>query len=53
MHPANSVIIFTTLSGFGFGLIFWLGLGATSATGMTAFVFCLLAGLPTVIGLIA
>lgn len=53
MHPATSVIIFTTLSGFGFGLIFWLGLGATSVTGMTAFVFCLLAGLPAVIGLIA
>ena len=53
MHPANSVIIFTTLSGFGFGLIFWLGLGATEVSGTTAFIFCLLAGLPTVIGLIA
>lgn len=27
MHPANSVIVFTTLSGLGFGLMFWLGLG--------------------------
>ena len=27
MHPAPSVILFTTLSGLGFGLLFWLGLG--------------------------
>ncbi|MDP5326223.1 MAG: dibenzothiophene desulfurase, partial [Paracoccaceae bacterium] len=27
MHPAPSLIIFTTLSGLGFGLLFWLGLG--------------------------
>ena len=27
MHPANSVIVFTTLSGLGFGMMFWLGLG--------------------------
>jgi sulfite dehydrogenase (quinone) subunit SoeC len=26
MHPALSVIIFTTLSGIGYGLLFWLGL---------------------------
>lgn len=26
MHPAASIIAFTTLSGFGFGLIAWLGL---------------------------
>ena len=26
MHPALSVILFTTLSGTGFGLLFWLGL---------------------------
>ncbi len=25
MHPAPSVIIFTTLSGLGFGLLVWLG----------------------------
>lgn len=53
MHPASSVIAFTTLSGFGFGLMFWLGLGATEVSGFTAFVFCLIAGLPAVIGLIA
>ncbi|UWQ90694.1 dimethyl sulfoxide reductase anchor subunit [Rhodobacteraceae bacterium M382] len=39
MHPAPSVIIFTTLSGLGFGLLFFLGLGKPDVTGMTAFVF--------------
>jgi len=53
MHPAPSVIVFTTLSGFGFGLMFWLGMGATQADGMFAFTFTLLAGLPAVIGLLA
>jgi DMSO reductase anchor subunit len=28
MHPAPSIIAFTTLSGLGFGLMAWLGLGA-------------------------
>ena len=27
MHPAYSVIVFTTASGAGYGLLFWLGLG--------------------------
>lgn len=27
MHPAASIIVFTTLSGVGFGVIFWTGLG--------------------------
>jgi sulfite dehydrogenase (quinone) subunit SoeC len=27
MHPAPSIIAFTTLSGLGFGLLFWLGTG--------------------------
>ncbi|MBE1285578.1 MAG: dibenzothiophene desulfurase [Rhodobacteraceae bacterium] len=39
MHPAPSVIIFTTLSGLGFGLLFFLGLGLPVVTGMVAFVF--------------
>jgi DMSO reductase anchor subunit len=39
MHPAASVIAFTTLSGAGFGLLFWLGLGLPSVTGWVAFVF--------------
>lgn len=29
MHPAYSVILFTTSSGAGYGLLFWLGLRAT------------------------
>jgi DMSO reductase anchor subunit len=39
MHPAPSVIVFTTLSGLGFGLLFFLGLGMPSVTGWTAFAF--------------
>lgn len=30
MHPAYSVILFTTASGAGYGLLFWLGLFAAS-----------------------
>jgi len=37
MHPAPSVIVFTTLSGAGFGLLFWLGLGLPAVTGRVAF----------------
>ena len=32
MNPAPSVIIFTTLSGAGFGLLVWLGLGLPGVT---------------------
>jgi DMSO reductase anchor subunit len=39
MHPAPSIILFTTLSGAGFGLLFWLGLDPDPATGWVAFVF--------------
>lgn len=39
MHPAPSVIIFTTLSGLGFGLLIFLGLGMPAVTGLTAFWF--------------
>ncbi len=39
MHPARSIILFTTLSGLGFGLLTFLGLGYPDVTGMTAFVF--------------
>lgn len=53
MHPAPSVIIFSTLSGLGFGLLFWLGLGMPQPTGMTAFVFFALAYLLAVGGLLA
>lgn len=39
MHPAPSIIAFTTLSGLGFGLLFWLGLGLVSPTGWAAFIW--------------
>ena len=38
MHPAPSVILFTVLSGLGFGLLAMLGLGAAPVTGWAAFV---------------
>ena len=53
MHPAASVIIFNTFSGLGFGLLFWLGLGALVPTGMGAFVWFTIAYLLAVGGLIA
>jgi DMSO reductase anchor subunit len=39
MHPARSLILFTSLSGLGFGLLAFLMLGLPSVTGWTAFVF--------------
>lgn len=39
MHPAPSVIVFTTLSGLGFGLLVFLGLGLPPVTGWTGFAF--------------
>lgn len=39
MHPAPSLIAFTTLSGLGFGLMVWLGIGIPGSTGLVAFVF--------------
>ena len=53
MHPAPSVIIFTTLSGLGFGLLFWLGIGLPAVTGWVAFIFFALAYLLAVGGLLA
>lgn len=53
MHPAPSVIIFTTFSGLGFGLLFWLGIGLPEVTGMTAFLLFAVAYLFAVGGLIA
>ncbi|MEO1676665.1 MAG: DmsC/YnfH family molybdoenzyme membrane anchor subunit [Pseudomonadota bacterium] len=37
MHPAPSVILFTVLSGLGFGLLAFLGLGLPALTGWAAF----------------
>ncbi|MEM8537697.1 MAG: DmsC/YnfH family molybdoenzyme membrane anchor subunit [Pseudomonadota bacterium] len=53
MHPAPSVIIFTTLSGLGFGLLFFLGIGMPDATGWVAFVFFAIAYALAVGGLMA
>jgi DMSO reductase anchor subunit len=53
MHPAPSVIIFTTLSGLGFGLLAFLGLGMPSVTGWVAFVFYAIAYALAVGGLLA
>ena len=53
MHPAPSIILFTTLSGLGFGLLTFLGLGMPSSTGFTAFVFFTIAYLLAVGGLSA
>ena len=38
MHPAPSLILFTVLSGMGFGLLFWLGTGMREAEGLAALV---------------
>lgn len=53
MHPAPSVIIFTTFSGLGFGLLFWLGINPHPPTGWVAFVFFTIAYLGAVGGLLA
>jgi DMSO reductase anchor subunit len=53
MHPAPSVIIFTTFSGLGFGLLFWLGLGAVKPTGFGAFIWFFIAYAMAVGGLLA
>ncbi len=49
MHPAPSVIIFTVLSGMGFGLLAFLGAGFPATSGWLAFFhwglgYCLAAG---------
>lgn len=53
MHPAPSVIVFTTLSGVGFGLLFWLGVGLPAPTGWAGFAFFVLAFALSVGGLLA
>lgn len=53
MHPAPSVIIFTTLSGLGFGLLVWLGMGFPFVTGWEAFAFFAIAYALAVGGLMA
>jgi DMSO reductase anchor subunit len=53
MHPAPSVIVFSSLSGLGFGLLIWLGLGLPAVTGGVAFVFFALAYALAVGGLVS
>ncbi|MFK7879788.1 dimethyl sulfoxide reductase anchor subunit family protein, partial [Roseobacter sp.] len=53
MHPAPSVIFFTTFSGLGFGLLFFLGLGFPAVTGWMAFAFFAIAYAMAVGGLLA
>ncbi|MCF2904823.1 dimethyl sulfoxide reductase anchor subunit [Octadecabacter sp. CECT 8868] len=53
MHPAPSVILFSTMSGAGFGLLAFLGLGLPVVTGGLAFGYFALAYLLAVGGLIA
>lgn len=52
MHPAPSVILFSTFSGAGFGLLFWLGLGLPAVSGRPAFGLFALAYLLAVGGLV-
>ncbi|WP_284163171.1 DmsC/YnfH family molybdoenzyme membrane anchor subunit [Frigidibacter sp. SD6-1] len=53
MHPAASVILFTTLSGAGFGFLFLLNLGLAGGTGPGALAASLLGGSLAVAGLLA
>ncbi len=53
MHPAPSVIVFSTFSGLGFGLLIFLGLGMPGVTGWSAFAFFAIAYLLAVGGLIS
>lgn len=53
MHPAPSVIVFTVLSGLGFGLLAFLGFGVPDVSGWVAFVFFFIAYALAVGGLMA
>ncbi|WP_299926947.1 DmsC/YnfH family molybdoenzyme membrane anchor subunit [uncultured Pelagimonas sp.] len=53
MHPAPSVIVFTTLSGLGLGLLFWLGIDPDPSRGWVGFTFFLIAFALTIGGLMA
>lgn len=52
MNPAPSIILFTSLSGLGFGLLAFLGLNMPGSTGWIAFVFFAIAYLLSVGGLL-
>ena len=53
MKPAISLILFTVLSGFGFGLLFWLNLNLHSAEMFSDIVIFPIAVIVSVVGLIA
>lgn len=53
MHPAPSIILFTVLSGAGFGLVFWLGLGLGPNGAAFSWPAVMLASLMTLGGLAA
>lgn len=53
MQPAASVIIFTALSGLGFGLMAWLGIGRPDVSGGSAFAHYFVAYALAVGGLLA
>jgi len=53
MHPAPSVILFTVLSGLGFGLLAFLGFGFPDVSGWVAFTYFFVAYALAVGGLLA
>lgn len=53
MHPAPSIILFTSLSGLGFGLMVWLGLTPGDKGPFVAATFCILALALASIGLLS
>ena len=53
MKPAISLILFTVLSGFGFGLLFWLNLNLHSSEMFSDIVIFPIAFIVSVVGLIA
>jgi DMSO reductase anchor subunit len=53
MHPAASIIVFTTLSGAGFGMMAWLGAGFGPDSAASGFTACALALLLAGAGLLA
>jgi DMSO reductase anchor subunit len=53
MHPARSLILFTALSGLGFGLLVFLGLGVPSVSGWLAVIYFALAFGLSAAGLVA
>ncbi len=53
MHPAPSIIAFSTFSGLGLGLLFWLGVDQTAPKGWIGFAFFAIAFALAVGGLVS